>query len=234
MRPPQPPQFQPPRPLAFLRGVSARDHPSLARPFEAPKAEWTADQIADRFESGLHLWLDDGTRPIVNEEGELGRPVPYWRAVREIAAEIFGRSVRPGLDYALTEIVRCKSTKEIGVPSAARECAPRYLERTLALSPAPLIVVLGRKAHQAVRILFRYPDAGIVSRELEIAGMPRRLVFLAHPNAREGGRAKPLKYPKRLSGRDLGTARESLDEELRGQKFRWEADDIRITHTPEP
>ena len=41
-----------------------------------------------------------------------------------------------GLDYALTEVVRCKSRQERGVPEALGTCSSRYLARTLELSAA--------------------------------------------------------------------------------------------------
>lgn len=203
-----------PRPaLPVLRGATLEQHASLGRPFEAPKWEWIDEQIVDSYEASFEVWLDGGTRPLQNEQGDLGKEVPYWGGVRAIAADVLGAGVVAGRDYALTEIVRCKSDDEFGVPKAKLECVPLYLRRTLALSPARVIVVLGREARMEFRTLYGYPDADVVSpRLVDVEGRERRIVFLSHPSAREGGQAKPLKYPKRLAADDIQIVKGSLAE----------------------
>jgi hypothetical protein len=42
----------------------------------------------------------------------------YWTMLRSIAKDLLGRPPRPGYDYALTEVVLCKSTDERGVQKA--------------------------------------------------------------------------------------------------------------------
>jgi hypothetical protein len=219
-------------PLASLRGVAASEHPSLNRPFEAPTWEWTDDQVADRYESTFDLWVHDGAQLVTNAQGSLGRPVPYWQAVKALAEAVFGRSVRPGRDYALTEIVHCKSKSEIGVTSAAAECVPRYLPRTLAASPALVIIVLGRKARLAFRREYKYSDADVVSRPLDIEGTERLIVFLSHPSARRRADGRALKYPKNLDAVDRNSVRTVLAEWDRAARFTWEASDVRIVRRP--
>lgn len=63
----------------------------------------------------------------------------YWRTVRNIAMDILGRPAVPGTDYALTEIVRCKSVGEQGVDEAMGACSSRYLAPTLQRACAPLV-----------------------------------------------------------------------------------------------
>jgi hypothetical protein len=197
--------------LKTLRAAKLEHHASLGRPFEAPKWEWNDEQIVDSYEASFDVWLEGGTRPVVNELGEVGGEVPYWAGVKTVAAAMLGAGVVAGRDYALTEIVRCKSVGEFGVRSAGRECIPLYLRRTLALSRATVIVVLGRQARMAFRTLYRYKDADVVSPRLVwVEGRDRRIVFLSHPSAREGGKAKPLKYPKVLGSTDLETVKSSL------------------------
>ncbi len=101
--------------------------------------------------------------------------------------------------------------QEIGVAKAAKQCVPRYLPCTLALSPAAVIVILGGHARQAFRRTYVYPDADVVSQPLIIEGTERRIVFLSHPEAREGGNARPLKYPKRLDPDDRDVVRAVLN-----------------------
>ena len=216
LRDPQPP-------LPEFNGATIDDHPSLGRPFEAPKAEWTDDQIVDKGEAMFDVWTEPtGTRAYKNPAGDLDKPVPYWKAARLFATSVFDRPVRPGIDYALTEIVRCRSPEELGVERAATKCVPLYLERTLALSPAPVIAVLGRRARQVIRTMTGYADYGPVSPPLRIANRDRIVVFLAHPTARRS------KYPKQLDKADLVDVRAQLAAFDRGRKFRWEEGDIRI------
>jgi uracil-DNA glycosylase len=116
------------------------------------------------------------------------------------------REVRPGVDYALTEVVHCKSRDEAGVASAVTVCAPLYLRRVIALSPARLIVVLGGHARNAVRRTFNYPDPGRISRPLRVGRRDLRFVFLAHPSA---GRTR-VEYPKQLPAEELVVAQRLL------------------------
>lgn len=48
--------------------------------------------------------------------------VRFWAAVRARASELLGRSAIAGFDYAISEIVHCKSDSEVGV-SAAEGCS---------------------------------------------------------------------------------------------------------------
>lgn len=91
--------------------------------------------------------------------------------------------MRPGIDYALTEAVRCKSRHEIGVEEALATCSSLYLRDTLAASGAAVIVVLGRLAARAVAAQLDVPPRQRVL-ERVVGDSPRTLVFLPHPNAR--------------------------------------------------
>jgi hypothetical protein len=113
----------------------------------------------------------------------------FWRVVRRIAEALLGRPPRPGVDYALTEIVRCKSRKEEGVVDAIRECAPRYLARTFEVAGATVIVALGKKARNIVATEVGVgSDIGLHG-PVDIATKPRFILMLGHPSAAE--RKKP-------------------------------------------
>jgi hypothetical protein len=111
---------------------------------------------------------------------------------------------QPTRDYAITEVVHCKSKKEGGVQSALRECADRYLLRVLQHSPARLLVVLGRPARLAFRTLFNYPDDVRLSEPMEVAGRVRRVAFVSGPSA-----VRP-KISKQLPAAELQMARDWL------------------------
>ena len=84
----------------------------------------------------------------------------------------------PGRDYVLTEVVHCKSLKNIGVPKALSTCRGRWLRRILDGSGAKVVAVLGKHAAGAVRAEFGIPE-DIVH---EVVGK-RRIVFLGAPSS---------------------------------------------------
>ena len=77
-----------------------------------------------------------GRYPLLRTGEHKERWVRYWAAVRRRAGELLGREAVPGVDYAMSEVVHCKSARERGVGSALGECVPRYLEALVAASGA--------------------------------------------------------------------------------------------------
>ena len=97
------------------------------------------------------------------------------------------------MNYVMTEVVHCKSKKEVGVSQAAATCANRYLSDFLALTNAPIVAVVGKKSHDCLNNALGLALPGppyITSREL--GGMSRHLVFLWHPAGFKG--------PKTIAG----------------------------------
>lgn len=180
------------------------DHPAFRHGLAAPKPAWDDCELVDRFENAFDVWVRNGVAPIADDEGGAGERVEYWAAVKNLAEALLDRPVSPGWDYALTEAVHCKSRDEVGVASARTVCAPLYLPRILRLSPAALIIVLGDQARSSFRSVLTYPDPGVFSKPLKIAGRPRRLLFLAHPNARRS------RYPKAPDAKVREAARDWL------------------------
>ena len=104
------------------------------------------EEIIDRFENAFDKYMVDGVRVVGAR-----RTVPYWSAIKRRAQELIpSRPVRPGHDYALTEIVRCKSHHEVGVSEAAPRCIGRYLGRTFEISGSRVIVGIGAHARRAL------------------------------------------------------------------------------------
>ena len=148
-----------------------------------------------------------------------------------VRLSVFDRPVRPGHDYPFTETVRCKSRNEReGVAKRATNCVPRYLLRTLTLSPAGVIVAFGRRARQELRRLTGYADYGPVSPRLQVGGRERRLAFLAHRNAKQS--KKQSRYSKQLDPDALERVRALVEDELRSRRYHWEAGDDGITRMP--
>lgn len=141
---------------------------------------WNSHHFA--FGGGKRRYILDGINTTTTT-GEKLKRVPYWASVRARARELISNAV-PGRDYALTEIVHCKSTDEVGVASAATECAKMHFERVLGISPATVLIVLGKVARECLR---PNNQASSAVEEREIGGRYRLIVYLPHPSSWEPG-----------------------------------------------
>lgn len=164
--------------------ISGRIDPASDR---SPGLTWEHpdDDIVDRYDKAFERWITQGTRV----GGK--RPTAYWREIKSRAQELLPtRPVRPGVDYALTEAVRCKSRSEDGVPEARTTCSRRYLGSTLEVSRAPLVVFLGRHAERAAHDVFQIPTsfgwrpAQQHVTEAHVGGRLRTVAFLPSANFR--------------------------------------------------
>lgn len=190
-------------PLLFLSS-----NPSLSTEDIFPTATWSDEQMIDYFENrfggGRQAWIKDGTKAL-KLDGTYLRATKFWAAVRQRAIELFQREVQPGIDYALTEIVHCKSKAEYGVSEAQDQCVERYLARVLTLSTAAIVVVLGKEAKQAISTNFGVPNNATMYGPVALCGRERILTFLPHTNAREN-----RTFAKSLPEQEVHTMREFL------------------------
>ena len=129
------------------------------------------------FGGGKRSYILDGIYTTTTSGDKL-KKVAYWVAVRARARELIPDAV-PGRDYALTEVVHCKSTDEIGVASAAAECSQMHLDRVLAISPARVLIVVGKAARE--RLQGSEITGSSTIEEREIGGRRRLIVYLPHP-----------------------------------------------------
>ena len=142
--------------------------------------EWIKDFYAHRYGGGREQWIEDGIRKLMHDGSR--RVVRFWVEVRNRATELLKREIQDGIDYALTEVVHCKSRGEEGVNEAIEECTRHYLRRVLDLSGAQVIVTLGKKAKNALKNEFNIPDDDMCG-PMKIGSHQRYVVFLPHPNA---------------------------------------------------
>ena len=169
-------------PILFLSS-----NPSIGFDEIYPTQDWSSEEVYDyfnhRFGGSRKAWVVNGTKSL-RTDGTYGRATKFWAAVRKRAEELLQRDVIPGVDYALTEIVHCKSRSEIGVNQAQAQCVQAYLRRMLGLAKARVIVVLGKPAGQAIQQEFDIPLETLVSDPIEIGDRQCLFTFLPHPNAR--------------------------------------------------
>ena len=172
--------FQVPEPwrgqIATAPILFVSSNPSIADPDpDYPRADWQDDKIVEYFQEGFgRMRPEDRNR------------VPFWRSVDRIAHRIFGDNgtVTPGQDYALTEIVHCKSTREKGVSKAQPFCPNKWLDLVMGHSGAKIIVLLGRHARDHCAARWRLDKAQRVHYSVPIARRKQAVVILPHPNFR--------------------------------------------------
>lgn len=184
-------------------------NPGIADEEEFPTRTWADDDIVDyfaqRFGGGRQPWIVDGRRRL-NRDGSHSKALPYWSNMRERAREILARDPVPGDDYAITEIVHCKSRQEAGVREALDECAGRYLHRVLEVSAARVLVAIGDKAWNLLTTLLSIRGQGPLIGPVVVGGTGRLLVALGHPAG-----SKPKKLSTCLSAEQQQQVREFLD-----------------------
>ena len=159
-------------PILFLSSNPALDKNEVFPLWSYPD-ESMEHFFTHRLEHGAYTLLQDGSK----------KRVPFWSNVHNRAQELLDGDVSGGVDYALTEVVHCKSKTEKDVKKeTVKACVKRYLQRVVELSGAKVIVVLGSKARKAVKEEFRLSDGSMVG-PLHIGQRQRYIVFLPHPNA---------------------------------------------------
>ena len=152
-------------PLLFISS-----NPSIDACDDSPRESADDATIASYFRS-----LPECFPRIPTADGET-KHVRYWGSVLRWARVLFGRQdVAPGTDFALTEVVHCKSARERGVRTALPICTLLHLKPLLDASNARALVAVG--AH-AMRTLDVSPGAFLWD------VIPGKLVLaLPHPGA---------------------------------------------------
>jgi hypothetical protein len=104
------------------------------------------------------------------------KPIETWQGVYERAKEILGEDCDPTKNYALTEVVKCKSKKEEGVKEASATCIEKWMGKVMDVSPAKLVVIIGAPARNnfAHKIADLGSDFGTDSRGYEQLGQRGR------------------------------------------------------------
>lgn len=181
-------------PILFLSS-----NPSISEHESYPTGFQDADSLRSYFcERFNGYWIRDGVyaRNADTSKASYGDAVRYWGSIQRRATELWGRPAIPGKDYALSEIVHCKSRSEQGVREALSHCAERYLGGLLQCSGAVVIVLVGRKVlgfwnelhalHSGISLptLPRVPDWGGTSLQ-PLEGMNRFFVYVGHPSGPE-------------------------------------------------
>lgn len=167
-------------------------NPSINTVEQFPTLAWSDAEIEDfflhRFEGGRSAWVDPNLR-VLRVDGTHGKReswVRYWAACRARATEMLGRPARPGVDFAISEVVHCKSRRESQngkavTRLATRACSPTYTRRIIGISGAKVICVMGHVPGDELRSLFKIGNEVRFAGPLVVEGLERFIVFLDHP-----------------------------------------------------
>ncbi len=159
-------------------------NPSISQTEKYPLGSWADEDIKNFFINRFSKdaeWVKE-QRNILRKDGTYSKkPVKFWSEIGKTASILLNiNDPEPGKDYAITEIVHCKSVKEIGVKKAVDTCTSKYLKRILNISSAKVIVCLG--AH-VLNVLSKLFNLKIESRISSMPDFNKMILFLPHPNA---------------------------------------------------
>ncbi len=164
---------------------SMRGHPLQSRLGRAPTMSWENDGLERWYEDAFDFRVLDGKWGL-EADGTPKDATRYWSSIKKRAEELIpDRPVQPGIDYALTEAVHCKSREEDGVADALKYCSKRYLLRVLEASAATVIMVMGEHAASAVTSCFEMRPEPHLEGPIRLGDRDRHFAFLPHPNARK-------------------------------------------------
>lgn len=92
----------------------------------------------------------DATKVRRRNGGYANEPNKFLAHVGRLAQACMGRTVKAGVDYAITEAVRCKAPRPPGIRQATEVCAGKHLTKTLPLSKATVLICLRGEARTAL------------------------------------------------------------------------------------
>ncbi len=184
--------------------------PAEAYPTGGWDDERRADFFAGRFDPRAVPWVDHRMRPLLATTPPTRRDkgTRFWFAARARASELLERQAAAGTDFALTEVVHCKSPGEAGVAEAYDTCVQTWLRPVLRAASAPVIVLFGTHAKRAFHDLSGIEPGTPMTGPYDIEGVFRIVLQLPHPNARS---PKVNCHP--LTAAQLGEARRHLRQQ---------------------
>ncbi len=203
-------------PTAPILFVSS--NPSIDLTEAYPTAAWDDGKRIDffdrRFDPRTMPWIDDRMRPLLDTSPPRHRAkgTRFWFAAKRRASEMLEREAQAGRDFALTEVVHCKSTSEHGVADAYGTCVQTWLRPVMQASGASVVVLFGVYAKDAFHTTYGIPPGVPMTGPHDLDGVPRIVLQLPHPNARQ-----PRANCAPLTPQQLATVRRHLRQPHAGR-----------------
>ena len=185
-------EFQIPEPwsgdLTNARLLCIASNPSINPEEYYPSRHWSDTDKVDFFRnrfSPSSRWTD--RRKVLLSDGEsyTKRPVSYWSKVHAQARRAYGRTVSMGSDYAITEVVHCKSKKELNVETCRETCWNLWMPSILRVSKANVLMLLGKHATDWFESSYCSFNGSRVIEDIHVCGKIRTIVTLPHPTSWE-------------------------------------------------
>lgn len=182
-------------------------------------ARWFVDRVAPGCERPAVSYQTPGVKNffVLCRDGSYrgfqknrSKPQLTWANTHRVAQEILGEEAHPGVNYAITEVVHCKSKNAVGVKQAAMTCSEKWLDRIMHLAGSCNVVVLSGaqvRDNWARRFFAEVPvgfgrrangeeGAAVAARDLFVSSQlgGRRMLFVYLPHAASmepGGRRLP-------------------------------------------
>lgn len=167
--------------------------------------ELTEDFFLHRFSGGRQSWISNN-RYVLQRDGNhySNKPVKYWCEIYRRAIEAYdNKEINPGIDYAITEVVHCKSRARIGVNESLAECSSSFIKKIVKLSEAKVIIWVGKEAKQTAISLFKTGEETFHGPSLKTQN--RYFIFTPAPNSN-----RPRKLEKILTKPQLEQIRKEL------------------------
>lgn len=153
-----------------------------------PTMKWklakAIDFYQDRFTSKKN-WVNNLSG--LKKNGTYGNKVQNWTQTKNRIKYLFDEKSEIGTDYTLLELVHCKSANEKGVSRAIKECADRYFEKTMKISPSKVLIITGDIAIDFICVKYsiqkKTANRGYgLYNPISIGGKDRIIIFLPHTN----------------------------------------------------
>jgi hypothetical protein len=154
-------------------------------PVAADGEDYIAGYLGRRFDPSVTPmpYVRDNRSLLRN--GEYGAPTRFWAEIHRRAEELID-DADPARNYAMTEVVHCKSTRNIGARAAARTCTGLYQHDVFELTAAPIVVVMGQVARHVITGMIPGLPAPPNTRPLaDLGGRRRIFLFTGQPGSNE-------------------------------------------------
>jgi hypothetical protein len=172
--------------ILFISSNPSIDPNELYPLWDNPK--WTKQEIEDFFINRFNdKWTKNYLHPKLKDGNYRKNYVHFWAGIRTYAADILntnGKNIIPGKDYAITELVHCKSKGEEGVEEALNECANKYFEKIIEISKAQYYVAIGSKVKNWFNNRYKVNLILNEFKTVSINGRDYNFTYKRHPNAR--------------------------------------------------